>query len=195
MSNKKLIGLFFGTFNPIHVGHLVIANYMLVNTEMDELWFVVSPQNPFKKHQSISDDRNRLEMVRLAIDDHSKYKASDVEFYMPKPSYTIDTLAYLTEKYSDNQFALIMGADNVMNLHKWKNYEQLLKMSSVFVYPRPGYHCDVTDFNGNIRLVDAPIMEISSSLIRQLIKEDKDACFFVPEKVYKYIEQIGLYRN
>lgn len=195
MFHKKLTGLFFGTFNPVHVGHFVIANYMLVSSEMEEIWFVVSPQSPFKKHQSIAEDRHRLEMVRLAISNNPKYNASDVEFYMPKPSYTIDTLTYLSEKHPKKQFALIMGADNLLNLHKWKNHEQLLKEYKIFVYPRLGYTSNHENIKGNIQLVDAPVMAISSTLIRQLINQNKEACFFVPEKVYKYIEQTGLYKS
>jgi nicotinate-nucleotide adenylyltransferase len=194
MADNQTIGLFFGSFNPIHVGHMVIANYIKVQANMAELWFVVSPQSPFKKHQSMTDDRHRLEMVRRAIGNAPGFRASDIEFYMPVPSYTIDTITYLREKYPNRQFSLIMGADNLGSLHKWKNYQELLKMCPVFVYPRPGSHITNTLVSGDITVVDAPLMEISSSFIRLAIAQNNDVRFFVPGSVWEYIDELGLYR-
>ena len=194
MKCKKTTGLYFGTFNPIHVGHLVIANYIKTFADLEELWFVVSPQSPFKKHVGIADDRHRLEMVNLAIGDAPGYKASDIEFYLPKPSYTIDTLTYLHEKYPKRSFSLIMGADNLENLHKWKNFEQLLKICPLFVYPRPGFSNANLNISADVTLVSAPLMEISSSFIRQSIEKKQDVQFFLPMKVWEYIEKAGLYR-
>ena len=194
MLEKKLTGLFFGTFNPIHIGHLAIANYMLEHTEIEELWFVVTPQSPFKEKQTVFDDRRRLEMVKLAIENHQNYQVCDIEFNMPKPSYTIDTILNLTDKHKNRKFALIMGADNILNLHKWKNYEQLLNLCPVYVYPRIGYSTANIKVSGDFRFVNSPIIEISSSYIRKSIAENKDICFFVPEKVYQYIVNAGLYK-
>jgi nicotinate-nucleotide adenylyltransferase len=193
MTAKQTTGLFFGSFNPIHVGHMVIANYMKAFANMDELWFVVSPQNPFKKHQSISDDRHRLEMVRRAIGDAPGYRASDIEFNMPIPSYTIDTVTYLMEKYPNRRFSLIMGADNLESLHKWKNYNELLKLCPIFVYPRPGSETRNSFITGDITIIDAPLMEISSSFIRQSIANKHDIRFFVPEKVWEYMVELQIY--
>lgn len=192
MTNQKTTGLFFGTFNPIHIGHLAIANYIKAFAEMDELWFVISPQSPFKKHQTISDDRHRLEMVNIAINNREGYYASDIEFYMPTPSYTIDTIAYLNEKYPHRTFSLIMGADNLEKIEKWKNYEELLKRCPLFVYPRPGHKTTNLD-KGDITIIDAPLMEISSSFIRNAIKENRNIPFFLPQGVWEYIEKINLY--
>lgn len=191
----KRIGLFFGTFNPIHMGHLIIANYMLEFCPIDELWFVVSPQSPFKKHQTLADDRHRLEMVNLAIGDTVHYRATDIEFYMPKPSYTIDTVAYLYDRYPGKKFSIIMGADNLETFHKWKNFEKLLELCPVLVYPRPGHSLSNSLVKGDIAIVDAPLMEISSSFIRKSIAEGKDIRFFLPSEVWNYIQKIGLYRQ
>ncbi|HPW67349.1 MAG TPA: nicotinate-nucleotide adenylyltransferase [Salinivirgaceae bacterium] len=194
MEKKQQIGLFFGTFNPIHVGHLVIANYIKVFGNLSEVWFVVTPQSPFKKDQRISDDRNRLEMVHLAIDKSPGYRASDVEFKMPKPSYTIDTVTYLKEKYYKHNFSLIMGADNLQNLHKWKNSIELLRQCPILVYPRPGFPNENPHIAGDIRVIDAPLIEISSSFIRQSIVNQQDVRFFLPSKVWKFIEDTQFYR-
>ncbi len=193
MSAKKLIGLFFGSFNPIHIGHLAIANYILEYTDLNEVWFVVSPQNPLKNKQTLAPDYHRLEMVKTALGDHISMKASNVEFSLPRPSYTIDTLTYLSEKYPEKNFALIMGADNLQNFDKWKNYELLLENYSIFVYPRPGISLENSKFKEKVRLTDAPLMEISSSFIRKAIKEKKDVRFFLHEKVYDYIIDCNLY--
>ncbi len=194
MINNKLTGLFFGSFNPIHIGHLAIANYMLEFTEIDELWFVVSPQSPFKVKHSLAPDYHRLEMVKVAISESFKMKACDVEFKMPKPSFTIDTLTYLSEKYPKRNFALIMGADNLKSLTKWKNFTQILVHYPIFIYPRLGFINSKVELNGNIKYTDAPLMEISASFIREALKNGKDLRFYLHEKVFEYITECGLYK-
>ncbi len=194
MNKKQRTGLYFGTFNPIHIGHLAIANYIKIFGNLNEIWFVISPQSPFKKHQSISDDRDRLEMVFLAIDGVPGYRASDIEFNMPKPSYTIDTVIYLKEKYPERRFSLIMGADNLQNLHKWKNCTELLSQCPVLVYPRPGFSNQNSNIAGDITVIDAPLMEISSSFIRQSIANKHDVRFFLPNRVWQYIDDRQLYK-
>ena len=195
MQIKKLIGLYFGSFNPIHIGHLAIANYLLVNSELSEIWFVISPHNPLKNKQSLAPDYHRLEMVKIAIGDHVLMKASNIEFSLPKPSFTIDTLTYIAEKNSKKNFALIMGADNIQNIQKWKNYETILSNYPIFVYPRSGIHLNPNNYNGNIQIINAPLMEISSSFIRDALKEGKDIRFFLTEKVYEYICDCNLYKQ
>ncbi|MBI5542060.1 MAG: nicotinate-nucleotide adenylyltransferase [Bacteroidia bacterium] len=194
MSSKKLTGLFFGSFNPIHIGHLAIANYILEFTDMSELWMIVSPHNPLKNKKSLAPDYHRLEMVKSAIGDHTKMKASDIEFKLPKPSYTIDTLAYLTEKYPNKKFSLIMGADNLQSFEKWKNYTEILKSYKIFVYPRPGIDIKNSKFEGDIEITNAPLIEISSSFIRDAIKNGKDIRFYLHDKVFEYIGECGLYK-
>jgi len=194
MTTKKLTGLFFGSFNPIHVGHLVIANYMLEFTDIDNLWMIVSPHNPLKNKQSLVPDYHRLEMVKIAIDGHTRMKASDVEFKLPRPSYTIDTLTYLIEKYPKRNFALIMGADNLYGFTRWKNYKEILKNFPIFVYPRPGFEVDISQFNGNIKITEAPLMEISSYFIRKALKDGRDIRFYLHNKVFEYIMECGLYK-
>jgi len=188
------IGLYFGSFNPIHSGHLIIANHVLNFTDMDEVWFVISPQNPFKKKSNLLDSFDRLYLVQLAIGDNNRIRPSTIEFDMPIPSYTIDTLAYLKEKHEDYDFTLIMGSDNLVNFHKWKNYDIILKYYNIIVYMRPGYE-DVPFLNHpRVKSLDAPLLEISSSFIRKLIKEGKSPQYLVPEKVYQEIEGSRLYR-
>ncbi len=167
MSKSKHIGLFFGSFNPIHVGHLIIASYMVDHTDMDELWFVISPHNPLKKKATLLDDHHRLALVRVAVEDDPKLKACNEEFNLPQPSYTIHTLTHLKEKYPDYRFSLIMGEDNLQSLHKWKNYEEILRDYQLYVYPRPNYDGDKLKEHPHVHFVDAPIMELSASLIRQ----------------------------
>ncbi|MHA7131121.1 nicotinate (nicotinamide) nucleotide adenylyltransferase [Algoriphagus namhaensis] len=185
------IGLFFGSFNPIHIGHLIIANTIYDRSELDQVWFVVSPQNPLKKRKSLVHEFDRLRMVELAIEDNFHFRASDVEFAMPKPSYTIDTLTYLSERHPDHEFSIFLGSDNLRQLKRWKNYEQILAHFQVFVYPRPG---DKIDFeHPSIREIDAPLLDISATFIRESIKNDRSVTYLLPEKVIEYIRAKGLY--
>ncbi|MDR1876593.1 MAG: nicotinate-nucleotide adenylyltransferase [Flavobacteriaceae bacterium] len=188
-------GLFFGSFNPIHIGHLIIANFIIENSDLDKIWFVVTPQNPLKKRSSLLDDHHRLEMVNLAIQKYPKFQSSNIEFFLPKPSYTIDTLVSLKEKYPEYNFILLMGEDNLNTFHKWKNYEQILKYHSILVYPRvaaPPTALPVS--HPNISKVSAPVIEISSTTIRQMIKEDKNVRPMLPPEVFDYIDGSNLYR-
>ena len=184
----KKIGLFFGSFNPIHIGHLILANYILENSDMDELWFVVSPQNPFKDKKSLLTDHNRLDMVQLAVKNYPKMRASNVEFSLPKPSYTIDTLTYLKEKYPNYSFALIMGEDNLDSLPKWKNAEKLMSDYQIIVYPRT-FEGEKKDSeylqHENISMVNAPIIELSATEIRNMIKEGKNVRPMLPPEVFE----------
>ncbi|MBA9078827.1 MULTISPECIES: nicotinate (nicotinamide) nucleotide adenylyltransferase [Rufibacter] len=190
------VGLLFGSFNPIHVGHLILANYMATNTTLDTVWLVVSPQNPFKPSNTLLHEFDRLHMVRLAIADNPDLGVTDIEFRMPKPSYTIDTLIYLKEKYPTYQFALIMGEDNLATLHKWKNYEQLLEEAEVLVYPRPGSAKVPEQFQNHpkIQVVPAPLLDISATFIRKCLKEGKSTRYLLPEPVLEYVEAKKLYR-
>ena len=187
------IGLFFGSFNPIHIGHKVIASYLVDFTDLDKVMFVVSPQNPLKQKISLLDQYHRLQIIRSEIEDNSKLAVSDIEFDMPKPSYTIDTLVRLKEKYPENDYSIIMGSDNLQNFHKWKNYEQILEDYSVCVYPRPGYK--ISGSHKNIHLIEGvPQMEISSSFIRKSLKEGKDISYLMPEKAWVYTDEMNFYR-
>ena len=197
----KKIGLFFGSFNPIHIGHLILANYILEHSDMQELWFVVSPQNPFKEKKSLLNDHNRLDMVQLAIKNYQKMRASNVEFSLPTPSYTIDTLTYLQEKHPDYSFSLIMGEDNLGSLHKWKNYELLLKNHQIIVYPRIlgediSTPLNVTELKNheNIHQIDAPIIELSATEIRNMIKEGKNTRPMLPPEVFEYLDGSSFYK-
>lgn len=200
----KKVGLYFGSFNPIHIGHLIIANYMAQSDEMDEIWFVVSPENPHKKKKNLLDEHHRLAMVRIAVEDNSNLKASDIEFQLPRPSYTTYTLQALKEKYPQNTFTLIMGEDNLRTLHKWKNYEYLIENYSIVVYPRVNTIQELEKGvketpNGlidraNITLSDAPIMKISSSFIRNMIKEGKDVRYLLSEPVFTYLDEMNFYK-
>ncbi len=187
------VGLFFGSFNPIHIGHLAIASYIVDYGGIDRLWFVVTPHNPHKKKKNLANDYDRLEMVNLAIDDDTRFDACDIEFRLPKPSYTINTLTYLKERYPSYIFKLIIGADNLANLHKWKNYEQLTNDYEFIVYPRPGFNIENISIKANYTLVNAPMMDISSTFIRQAIREKKDVRFFLSHKVYKFIFENHIY--
>lgn len=193
----KKIGLFFGSFNPIHIGHLILANYILEHTDMDELWFVVSPQNPFKEKKSLLKDHNRLDMVQLAVKNYPKMRASNVEFSLPQPSYTIDTLTYLHEKYPDYSFSLIMGEDNLQNLHKWKNADTLVKNHHIIVYPRifEGEKKE-SDYlqHENISLIKAPIIELSATEIRNMIKTGKNVRPMLPPEVFEYLDGSSFYK-
>ncbi|WP_312082554.1 nicotinate (nicotinamide) nucleotide adenylyltransferase [Epilithonimonas hominis] len=197
----KKIGLFFGSFNPIHIGHLILANYILEHSDMQELWFVVSPQNPFKDKKSLLKDHNRLDMVQLAIKNYPKMRASNVEFSLPTPSYTIDTLTYLQEKHPDYSFSLIMGEDNLKSLHKWKNYELLLKNHQIIVYPRIlgediSTPLNVTELKNhhNIHKIDAPIIELSATEIRDMIKSGKNVRPMLPPEVFEYLDGSSFYK-
>lgn len=194
-ANRHKVGLYFGSFNPIHIGHLIIANHILQTTPLGEIWFVVSPNNPFKEKKSLLNEHQRFYMVKLAIEDNPLFKVSDIEFNLPQPSYTITTMLALEGKYPTKEFALIMGEDNLRGLHKWKNYEQLLSNYQFYVYPRPGYACETTELNKNIHFLEsAPLLELSASHIRQLIKEGKSIQYLVPQAVADYIDKFMLYK-
>ncbi len=187
-------GLFFGSFNPIHVGHLIIAEYMVEHSDMQEVWFVVSPCNPLKKKSSLLDDRQRLYMVNLAIGDDARFKASDIEFSMPQPSYTCHTLARLSEKYPQREFALIMGEDNLRTIDKWLNYQWILDNYDIFVYPRIDGALSQTAIPPRARLIDAPVVGISATMIRESIRQRQSVRYMLPEKVYQYLDEMGFYR-
>jgi nicotinate-nucleotide adenylyltransferase len=190
-------GLYFGSFNPIHVGHLVIAGYMTEFTDIDSVWFVVSPHNPLKEKHTLLADHHRLQMVRIAIEDNNKLKASDIEFGLPVPSYTIHTLAHIAEKYPERTFVLLMGGDNLQSFHKWKNYEFILDNYEIYVYSRPGHSESLPEIasHPNVKVVDAPLMEISSSFIRDAIRNKKDIRYMLPEKVHQYVREMHFYES
>ena len=202
------VGLYFGTFNPIHVGHMVIAGYMSEHTSLDQVWFVVTPQNPLKNKKSLLQDSHRLALVREAVDESPKLKASDIEFGLSKPNYTTNTLAHLIEKYPKHTFSLIMGEDNLRNFHKWRNYEHILNEHQIFVYPRVltlQEQSEGTTINNSqieklkkeknvVYCKGAPVMKISASFIRQAIKEGKDVRFLLTEPVHKYVEEMHFYK-
>jgi nicotinate-nucleotide adenylyltransferase len=202
------VGLYFGTFNPIHVGHMVIASYMSEHTGLDQVWFVVTPQNPLKNKKSLLQDSHRLALVREAVDESPNLKASDIEFGLSKPNYTTNTLAHLIEKYPKHTFSLIMGEDNLRNFHKWRNYEHILKEHQIFVYPRVltlQEQSEGTTMNNSqieklkkeknvVYCEGAPVMKISASFIRHAIKEGKDVRFLLTEPVHKYVEEMHFYK-
>ena len=187
------IGLYFGSFNPVHHGHLIIARHVLNETGLDQVWFVVSPHNPFKQQKQLLNEYDRLHMVQLAIEKEPAMKAVDIEFRLPKPSYTINTLAYLEEKYPQHAFVLILGGDSYQNLHKWKNGEQIIARYPLFVYRRPG--AELPPPFGNTTIVDAPLLDISATHIRELVKRGKSIAFLVPEKVEQEISDNQYYRS
>ncbi len=187
------IGLFFGSFNPIHIGHLIIANTMAENTDLQEVWLVVSPQNPFKKNTSLLHEFDRYEMVSLAINDNNKLKVSDVEFHLTRPSYTIDTLTYLSEKYPQHQFILIIGEDNLNSFPNWKNYDKILDYYELYVYPRPSIEKSDLANHPKIRFVQAPLLDISATYIRTTIKEGKSIRYLVTEQVEQFIYKKQFY--
>lgn len=188
------VGLFFGSFNPIHTGHMIIANIVLETTDVEQIWFVVSPQNPFKKNKSLLSEYNRIDMVREAIFDDYKFRASDVEFAMPKPSYTVDTLTYLSEKHPENSFKLIIGGDNLASFPKWKNYEVILEKYGLIVYPRPNARSSSLLENDNVEMVEAPEVDISATLIRKMVRDKRSVKYLVPEGVREMIESRGYFR-
>lgn len=187
-------GLFFGSFNPIHVGHLIIGSYLIDFTDLAEVWYIVSPHNPLKDKASLLNEYERLEMVRIATEDEPRLKASDIEFTLPRPSYTIHTLLHLQEKYPNREWVLIMGADTVPTLPKWKNYEQLVNNYEIYIYPRPDYILDTASLPPNMKLIaGVPVMEISASHIRNAIRQRKSVRYMLTEKVFQYIDKWGLY--
>lgn len=191
------IGLYFGTFNPIHVGHLIIANHLLEYSDLDEIWMVVTPHNPHKKKSSLLDNHHRLELVYLATENYDTIKPSDIEFKMPQPNYTVHTLAHISEKYPQHDFCLIMGEDNLKSFHKWKNYDAILDDYHIYVYPRISAGKVETRFDNHqkIHKVDAPIVEISSTLIRNGIKAKKNVRPMLTKEVWKYIDEMNFYRK
>lgn len=187
-------GLYFGSFNPIHIGHLIITNHILNETGLKKVWFVISPQNPFKQKSSLLNEYDRLHLARLSVESDKRIAVSDIEFNLPRPSYTIDTLAYLNEKYPDNEFSLIMGSDSFKNLDKWKNYEKITKDYLIYVYKREGFEIN-NSIQANIILLEAPILQISATHIRQQIKEGKSIRYLVPENVREEIESRKFYKK
>lgn len=185
------IGLYFGSFNPIHIGHLIIAQTIQERTDLDQVWFVVSPQNPFKKQESLAHEQDRLRMVELAVKDNFHFRASDVEFRMPRPSYTIDTLTYLADKYPQHQFSLFMGSDNLKHFHKWKNHDQILANYPIYVYPRPGE--TLLPQHHHIHLVSAPLLDISATFIRESVNAGYSVRYLLPKEVETYILDRKLY--
>ena len=195
------IGLYFGSFNPIHIGHTAIAGYMTEFAGLDQVWFVVSPHNPLKEKETLLADHHRIYMVQLAIGDNDRLKASDIEFKLPVPSYTIDTLTYLKEKHSKNEFCLVMGEDNLYTLHKWKNAEELVSRYTIYVYPRPesvkpsSPLLDQLLAKADVHQVNAPLMDISGTFIRGGIKDKKDMSYFLSAEVWKYIREMHFYEK
>jgi nicotinate-nucleotide adenylyltransferase len=191
------IGLYFGTFNPIHIGHLIIANHMAEYSGLNQIWMVVTPHNPLKKKETLLDDYKRLNLVALATEDFPKIKPSDIEFKLPQPNYTVHTLAHLQDKFPQHEFSLIMGEDNLKSLHKWKNYEVILQNHDIYVYPRISTETENLEFKNHprIHLIDAPIVEISSTFIRESIKNKKNIQPLIPYKVWEYIDYNNLYKK
>lgn len=191
------VGLYFGTFNPIHIGHLIIANHMAEYSDLDQIWMVVTPHNPHKQKNTLLDDYHRLHMVHLATEDFSKIKPSDIEFKLPQPNYTVNTLAHLQEKYPDYEFALIMGEDNLNSLHKWKNHEIILQNHNIYVYPRINSGEMDSQFSNHpkIHRVEAPVIELSSTFIRESIKNKKNVIPLLPNKVWEYIDHNLFYKK
>ena len=191
------VGLFFGTFNPIHSGHMIIANYMAEFSDLDEIWFVVTPQSPFKQKNSMLSDHHRLAIANIAVEKYPKLKTSDIEFKLPQPNYTINTLLYIEEKFPEHQFCLIMGEDNLKGFHKWKNFETILQNYELYVYPRISDGKVESEFlkHPNVHSVEAPIVQISSTFIRKSIKSKKDIRTMLPANVWNYIDEMNFYKN
>ena len=190
----KKTGLFFGSFNPVHVGHMIIANFFVENSDLDRVWFVISPHNPLKNKASLLDDRQRYYMVQLAVEDNPRLMASNVEFHLEQPSYTVHTLAVLSEKYPDKEFVLLMGSDNLATFHKWKNYREILEHYQLYVYRRPGFEGSRFDDHPAVRFFDAPLMQISSSYIREQIRLGHSVEYLLIPKVFDYVTEMNLYR-
>jgi nicotinate-nucleotide adenylyltransferase len=188
------VGLFFGSFNPIHIGHLAIANYMIEYSDMDELWFVVTPHNPLKKQSGLLADYHRYEMVLLAIEQFDKFRACNIEFNLPKPSFTCNTLAHIQEKYPKYEFGLIMGSDNLESFPKWKNSSVIIANHTLYIYPRPNHSGGELVHHPKVSIVEAPLMDISATFIRKAITERKHLPVFLPPKVWDYIDKMNFYR-
>jgi nicotinate-nucleotide adenylyltransferase len=188
------VGLFFGSFNPVHVAHLIIANHILNETDIEKIWFIISPQNPFKTESGLLNEYHRLHLVRIATEDDNRIKASDIEFSLPRPSYTSSTLAYLTEKHPEHEFFIIIGSDSFQNLHKWKNYEMIVKNFPIYVYIRPGFEVK-NDIGARLTILEAPLLQLSATLIRKYIQEGKSARYMIPDKVLEEIEKGGYYKK
>ena len=188
------IGLYFGSFNPVHVAHLIIANHVLNETDIERVWFVVSPQNPFKTTSSLLNEYHRLHLVRLATEDDNRIKASDIEFALPKPSYTSSTLVYLAEKHPEHEFCIILGSDSFQNLSKWKNYETIVKNYRLYVYKRPGFEIN-NDPGANLQVLEAPLLQLSATQLREYIKTGKSVRYMIPDKVLEEIEKGGYYKK
>lgn len=187
------IGLYFGSFNPVHIGHLIIASHVINNTALDRIWMIVSPQNPLKSSNSLINEYDRFHMVQSALDGENKIKASNVEFKLPRPSYTVDTITYLKEKYPQHEFSIVMGSDSYSNITKWKNYEVLIKNNPLYIYERPGFKIE-NSLNANIQILKAPLLQISSTHIRELVKLGKSIRYMVPDIVKEEIERNGYYK-
>lgn len=188
------IGLYFGSFNPVHTGHLIIASHILNETDLQKIWLVVSPQNPFKASATLLNEYDRFHLLQKAIEGDSRMKASDIELNLPKPSYTAHTLAYLSERYGEHQFSIIMGSDSFQNLGKWKNAEVITKNYSILVYERPGYPIE-NNLEANITAMNAPLLQISASHIRSLLQNGKSIRYLVPSSVEEEINNIAFYRK
>lgn len=188
------IGLYFGSFNPIHIGHLIIANHVLNETGIEKVWFIVSPQNPFKQKNSLLNEYDRLHLVRTAIENDSRMKASDIEFSLPKPSYTINTLTYLREEYPEHEFSIIIGSDSFQNITQWKNFELLIGNYEINIYMRPGFEIKQAP-GANIKILTAPLLDISATQIREMIKKGKSIRYLVPENVREEIESRRFYKK
>lgn len=188
------IGLFFGSFNPIHIGHLAISSYMAQFTDLSQVWFVVSPHNPLKEKKALLKDYHRLAMVKAAVENIPYLSASDIEFSLPKPSYTVNTLAHLEEKYPQHTFSLILGSDNLISFHKWKNHEVIVERHNLYIYPRPNVALTPWHTHPKVNIIEAPRMDVSSTFIRQLINEGKDAKCFMPKEAWEYLDEMNFYK-
>ena len=188
------IGLYSGSFNPVHIGHLIIAEHMALYSNLDKVWMVVSPQNPLKPKSSLAKDYDRLHLVQLATENNDLIDVSNIEFNLPKPSYTVDTLAYLKEKYPQHEFSLIMGGDSLASLHKWKNYKSIINHHRIYVFKRPSYKLGDLENHENVEIVEAPLLEISSSMIRRRLKNKLSIRYLVEDKVYQYLNDNSIYK-
>jgi nicotinate-nucleotide adenylyltransferase len=195
MNPSQKVGLFFGSFNPIHMGHLIIASIMAETTDLSKVWFVVSPQNPFKPAKGLLHEFDRYDMVRAAIHDNYKLEVTDVEFHLPKPSYTIHTLVHLKEKFPDKEFRIIMGGDNLSSFEKWKSHDIILNDYGLYVYPRPGMQLSELKLHPNVKIVEAPQLDISATFIRTCIRNKQSVRYLVPDAVEEIIRGKGFYAS